>query len=207
MGLRTDRKTILFAPGGSILYLHDREMLVMLKRMLDAGMFGENVQFLVRCPPGDNIGTEPIEGDDRFVVDRPGIKLTSRRKDSEMTAGENDRLNNSLYHSDAVLAVVSTIAIDGQVFGKPVIIIGFDPPGANKDSVLRLGKEPHIKKIVATGLLPVARSEKELSSLVQKSLADPMWNMGDRDTLLRRYAYSIDGSSAKRVSTSVLNVL
>jgi len=203
IGLNPQKQTILFAPCGRILYRHDAELLSMLKRLCDRGAFGD-VQFLVRCPPGDKVDTSAIEDDKRFVIDRPGTNLTGRRKENELSRTDNERLLNSLFHADVVMTVVSSIAIDGTICDRPVIIIGFDPPGASTDTVTKFSTNPHFKKFLDTGLVSVSHSEEELVALATLALREPDFNKESRDDLVRMYAYALDGRSGERVARAVL---
>lgn len=203
-GLDPKKKTILYAPAGKILYPHDKELFSVLLKLLDEELLGKDVQFLVRLPPGDNIDTSVLEGDVRFAIDRPGIKLTSRKKDSEISKEENDRLVNSLFHADVVLVVVSTMVLDGIFCGRPTIILGFDPPNTTGDSIKRLINDPHFKKLVASGLVPVAKDERELGEQITRYLGDEKTHHEKREEIIRRYARALDGQAAVRVISAIL---
>lgn len=207
LGLDPKRKTILFGPGGEILYQHDREVLEMLKRLVDTNAFVQPVQFLVRFPPGDVLDVSPVEGHPLFVIDRPGTNITGRKKESELSPTDNMHLEDSLYHSDIVLTLVSTLAIDGAVFDRPVVILGFDVPGATEQSVRTFSVRMHFKKILESGLLTVPRSEQEFVSAINAYLADPTKDAGVRKRLVSRYAHALDGGSADRVARAILTTL
>lgn len=207
MGLNPKLKTILFAPGGEILYKHDREVLTMLKRLLDSGSFSYPVQFLVRLPPSDIVDTSPVDGDARFIIDVPGTNVTGRRKENEMSPDDNAHLEDTLRHVDMVLTLVSTMAIDGAVFGKPVVIIGFDAPGATRQSVRSFAVRLHFRKFLNFGLLTVPRSEDEFVESVNAYLKDPSLHTRERAEIVSRYAHALDGKSAKRVAETVLREL
>jgi len=207
LGLDPERKTILYGPGGKILYQHDREVLVMLKRLVDTGAFTFPVQFLVRFPPGDTLDTTPIDGDSHFVVDKPGTNITGRKKESEMSALDNAHLEDSLYYADLVLTLVSTLAIDGVVFGKPVVILGFDVPGATKQSMSSFARRLHFKKFLNSDLLSTPRSETEFVETVNAYLQDPTLHDKERAEVVSRYAHALDGKSVERVSKIILSAL
>lgn len=204
MGLDPSKKTILYGPGGVILYKHDREVLVMLKRLVDTNAFSVPVQFLVRFPPGDELDTSPIEGDPNFIIDKPGTNITGRKKESEMTVSDQEHLENSLHHVDLVLTLVSTLAIDGTVFGKPVVILGFDVPGTNKQSVSTFSVRLHFRKLLASGLVTVPKSEAEFVKNINAYLESPNLHNKERLELISRYAYALDGKSAQRVVDVIL---
>lgn len=207
LGLDPARKTILFGPGGELLYQHDREVLEMLKRLVDTNAFGMPVQFLVRFPPGDVLDASPIEGHPHFIIDKPGTNVTGRKKESEITPEDNAHLEDSLYHSDIVLTLVSTLAIDGSVFGKPVVILGFDVPGATKQSVESFAVRLHFRKILGSGLLSVPKSEQEFIDIMHTYLKDSNVNADKRTELVSRYAHALDGKSGERMAQAILHAL
>lgn len=207
MGLDPKRKTILYAPGGEILYKHDREILSMLKRLVDTNAFEHPVQFLVRLPPSDVLDTSPIEGVEHFVIDKPGTNLTGRKKDSEISLADQQHLENSLHHADLVLTLVSTIALDGAFYGKPVAFIAFDAPGADIQSVKTLTIRLHFKKLLESGLVDVPRSEEELVASIDDQLTSPALYEEKRKKLIAQYAYKLDGKSSERVASVILKEL
>lgn len=207
LGLDPTRKTILFGPGGEILYQHDRQVLEMLKRLVDTNAFAVPVQFLVRFPPGDVLDASPVEGHPHFIIDKPGTNVTGRKKESEMTPEDNAHLEDSLYHSDIVLTLVSTLVIDGSVFDRPVVVLGFDVPGATAQSVTSFSVRLHFRKILGSGLLSVPKNEQAFVETINAYLHDPGLNHEKRDTLVKRYAYALDGKSAERMAEAILSAL
>jgi len=207
LGLDPKLKTILFAPGGEILYKHDRQVLMLLKRLLDSGAFVTPVQFLVRFPPGDVLDVSVIEGDQRFIIDKPGTAITARRKENEISKSDNAHLEDSLFHSDLVLTLVSTMAIDGAVFDKPVVILGFDVPGATEQSVRTFSVRLHFRKILGSGLLSVPQNEADFLAQINAYLSNPALDREKRAELVSRYAFALDGKSAERVANAILTKL
>lgn len=204
MGLDPERKTILYGPGGNILYKHDPEVFAMLKRLVDSGAFSSPVQFLVRFPPGDDLDASIIEGHPNFIIDRPGTNITGRKKESEITTKDQEHLENTLHHSDLVLTLISTLVIDGAVFGKPSVIISFDVPGATKQSVSTFSVRLHFRKLLASGLVTAPKNEDELVESVNAYLSDPNFRKEEREELVSRYTYKVDGKSAERVANVIL---
>lgn len=207
LGLDPTRKTILFGPGGEILYQHDRQVLEMLKRLVDANAFAVPVQFLVRFPPGDVLDASPVEEHPHFIIDKPGTNVTGRKKESEITPEDNAHLEDSLYHSDIVLTLVSTLVIDGSVFDKPVVVLGFDVPGATAQSVTSFSVRLHFRKILGSGLLSVPKNEREFVDTMNAYLINPILNSEKRAELVSRYAYALDGRSAERMAEVILSAL
>lgn len=207
MGLDLSKKTILFAPGGKMLYKHDGEILALLKKHTDAGDFIYPMQFLVRFPPGDTLDVESITGDKNFIIDKPGTNVTGRKKESEMSQNDNKRLHHSLLNSDIVITLISTMAIDGTVFDKPVIVIGFDPKEGLPDAVKKFNKRPHFHKFLNSGLVTISHSDEEFVSQINMFLKNPDLNKEKREAIIERYAYKLDRRSSERVAECVLKHL
>ena len=207
LGLDPEKKTILFAPGGKILYKHDDEFLRLVQKGLDAGRLGPNVQWLVRLPPGDKIDASPIVGDTRFVIDDPGTNVTGYKKENELTHEDNQRLVDSLGHADVIVTLASTMAIDGMVLGKPIVIAGFDPKPGLPDSVHKFAQYVHLKKFLGTGLVTVASTDDEFFAVLRAYLEHPERDSEEREALVERYAYKLDGKSSERVAACIVRAL
>ncbi len=207
MGLDIKKKTILFAPGGKILYKHDKEILADLEEYLTNRDFCYPVQFLVRLPPGDRVDISGVVNNHNFIIDDPGTDANNRKKEREMTEKDNQRLNCSLYYSDIVLTLISTMVIDGVSFNKPVVVWGFEPAVGLSDPIKKFTKYAHFKKLIETGLVTVAYSREEFLKQINAFLENPDVNKDDRQKILDAYTYKLDGHSAERVSQIILNLL
>jgi CDP-glycerol glycerophosphotransferase (TagB/SpsB family) len=207
VGLDPNKKTIFFSPGGKILYKHDDEMLAFFKKLLDENKFDMPVQFLVSIQPGDTINTSVIENDERFIVYRFGTNVTGRRKENEIAPDENDRLNDFLYYCDMLVTLVSTMAIDGTVFNKPVIVFAFDPKPGLPDKMAKFGKYKHFEKFLGTGLVTTSYSVNEFVNQVNTFLKNPDINKKEREALLDLYTYKRDGKSSDRFADVILKEL
>jgi len=206
IGLDPSKKMVFYSPGGKILYEHDKEVLALLKKHVDAGDFGEPVQFLVSIPPSDTVDTSVIDNDPNFRVYTFGTNITGRRKDSEMAPGENDLLNNFIYHCDVLITIVSTMAIDGTVFNKPVVVLGFDPAPNLPDKIEKMARYKHFEKFLATGHVTMSRSDEEFVRHMREFLRDRDHNHVHRDAIIERYAYKL-GGSADRVVAAIMTAL
>lgn len=207
VGLDPKKKTIFFSPGGKMLYKHDAEVMALFKKQLDERSFSEPIQFLVSIQPGDTINTATIEGDSRFILYQFGTEVTERRKENEMSPDENNRLNDLIFYSDILVTLVSTMAIDGTVFGKPVIVLGFDPKPGLPDKMSKFAKYKHFEKFLGTGFVTVAHSKEEFAQEVNAFLSNPDLSKEKREALMSRYIYKLDGNSTKRLTECVLSVL
>lgn len=202
VGLDPDKKTIFYSPGGKILYKHDKEVLEVLKECLD--VIDEPVQFLVSVPPSDRIDTTPIERDGRFAIVCLGQNVNGRRKESEFPEEDNMELNTMITYSNILITLVSTMAIDGTVFGKPVIVFGFEPAENLEDPIHKFARYKHFKKFLGTNLVTVSSTKEELVTQIKAFLKDPDLNKKDREALADMYVHKLDGNSGRRVAECLL---
>jgi hypothetical protein len=207
LGLDPKKKWILYAPGGKILYEHDAEILTLFKQLVDDGAFSSPVQFIVRFPPGDTLDTSVVANHPCFVIDDPGTNVTGRKKDSELGKSDQEHLHNSLKHADMVLTLASTIIIDGMVYGKPVVVFGFDPLPNLPDPIEKFTRYVHLRKLLGSGLVTVSKSKEEFVQDMNDALKDPARDKAKQTEVIRRYTLALDGKSGERVATAVLAVL
>ncbi|MSU56522.1 MAG: hypothetical protein EXS51_04445 [Candidatus Taylorbacteria bacterium] len=113
----------------------------------------------------------------------------------------------SLLYSDVIVTVVSTIAIDGLVFHKPVVLFSFEPKDGLSDTIGKFSTNPHFKKFLDSGLIATGHNKLEFIEYLNTYLKDPTADKEKRDQLALRYAYRLDGKSAERVADCLLRVL
>jgi len=205
MGLDPNKKLILFAPAGDILYKYDGEILKLFQELKNKNVFSQKVQFLVRFPPADTIDLNGFEKDEDFVFDEPGINISGVKKESELTRKAAEHLNDSLYYSDIVVAIVSTIAIDAAVFDKPTIILNIK--GHKFHDIKKFLLYDHFKKFISFGLCTLAESESEFIFQVNAYLENLNLDKYKRKEIIRKYCYRLDGHSSKRVARFILQHL
>ncbi len=95
------------------------------------------------------------------------------------------------------------------MFDKPVINVGYNPPGTDKALVdyARYYEFDHYRPIVESGAVEVAYSEADLRHRLVESLLGPEKRRAQRTALIRRFFQnSLDGWSSTRVA-SVLQAL
>ncbi len=209
MGLDPAKRLIFFAPAGARLYKHDGEIFKLLQRLKNDGKFRDQVQFLIRFHPGSKSNMNGFAPEGDFVFDEPGLDLMGTKKQSELTSKDATRLNCSLYYSDIVMTVASTIAIDGAVFDKPTIIFSFNPANNLDDDIKKFMRDFHVhfKKFANFGLCAVANSEEELVRSIDGYIKNPALDREKRQEIVKKYCYKLDGNSSRRVAEFIINNL
>lgn len=96
-------------------------------------------------------------------------------------------LVNVVYHSDVVVNVGSTMAMDFAILDKPGVFIAYDPPSVNGSWTIKdTYKLPHLRSVHEFQPVYWARTAPELSSLVLRALSQPKEKSKERHDWLRK---------------------
>jgi len=181
--------------------------------LLDAirsGAIGQPCDLLVRVHPRDDLRAyDRYAGAPHVVVEKP-FRESARAGDGhavDVTAENTRHLADTLYHSDVVLNVASTIAIEASIFDTPVVNIAFDREPADARpflaSPLRYYSYTHYQQIVRAGAVRIAKSAGEMIDLVNGYLADPSKDAAGRRRVVAEQCEFTDGRSAERLAAAM----
>ena len=174
----------------------------MLAAMTDVGA----PQLLVRVYPKDRTG--------RFADlerRRPDI-LFPRAKwvDAWLTptVEDNQLYTNTLRHVAAGVNVASTVSLELAMFDKPVINVGYNPPGMRpRVDYIRYYDFDHYAPLVREGAVALARSAEEMRAMLRVALTDPTAGRADRQAFIgRMFGDTLDGRSGERVAAVLLQL-
>jgi hypothetical protein len=190
---------------------------LVIDRLLAAIRSGEIRQpcdLLVRVHPRDDLRQyERYAGIPHVVVEKP-FRATARAADGHSVdvSLENTRhLADTMYHSDVVINVASTIAIEAAVFDTPVVNVAFDEDEAGVrpflQSPLRYYSYTHYQQIVRAGGVRIARSAGEMIDLVNGYLADSSRDRDGRRRVVAEQCEFTDGRSAERLAHAISSAL
>ena len=114
-------------------------------------------------------------------------------------------------HSDVVINVASTIAIEASIFDTPVVNIAFDQDDAETrpflTSPLRYYSYTHYQQIVRAGAVRIAKSATELTDLVNGYLVDRSRDAAGRRRVVAEQCEFADGRSAERLAGVIVREL
>jgi len=118
--------------------------------------------------------------------------------------------NSLLRHCSLGVNAASTVSLELMMYDKPVINLGFDPPGSqlgrwNKfERHLRLD---HYRPVAESGAVMIARSPSDLDQMIRYALANPGAQAKERGRFLREmFGDTLDGNSAKRVAQTLASL-
>ncbi|OGM98962.1 MAG: hypothetical protein A2915_03295 [Candidatus Yanofskybacteria bacterium RIFCSPLOWO2_01_FULL_41_34] len=208
IGADPSKKLILFAPAGAVLSNTDWQLCQILKEALENGSLPENVQFLVRNHPQHPADLSKFAGDPSFIIDNPGhMTKAGDRKNIEFRPQDSEHLRNSIYYSDIVMYVATSLGLDSSVFNKPQIMVSFD--GFEKKpyirSVKRYNREDCLYNLVRCGGTKVVKSKEEWIMAINAYLKNPTLDQSGRDEIVKQHLYKIDGKAGERIANILLS--
>jgi hypothetical protein len=183
---------------------------VVIDRLLEAirsGAIAPPCDLLVRLHPRDQLRVyERFAGTPHLVIEKP-FRETARAGDGhdvDVAAEHMRHLADTMCHSDIVINVASTIAIEASIFDTPVVNVAFDEDDADTrpflTSPLRYYSYTHYQQIVRAGAVRIARSAGEMVDLVNGYLADPGRDAAGRRRVVTEQCEFTDGRSAERLA-------
>jgi hypothetical protein len=181
---------------------------------IHSGAIRQPCDLLVRVHPRDDLRQyERYAGIAHVVVEKP-FRATTRAADGhsvDVSVDNTRHLADTMCHSDVVLNVASTIAIEAAIFDTPVVNIAFDEDDAEArpflKSPLRYYSYTHYRQIVRAGGVRIARSAGEMIDLVNSYLADPSRDRDGRRRVVAEQCEFTDGRSAERLARVIATEL
>lgn len=212
IGADPSRKLVTLTTTPNELYAHyDHTLRVMIEAM-NSGRWPSPAQILVRVHPRDDIGRyREFAGMPHVIVEKP-FRQTVSSSDGlavDITADSQRHLADTMRHSDVVVQVASTIAIEAAIFNTPVVNVSFDGerPAEWTRSARRYLKFTHFADIVRQGAVSLAESPEQLVEGVARYLKDPSLETEERRQVVQEQCHFLDGRSAERVAAFVLEAL
>jgi hypothetical protein len=210
IGADPAKRLVMFAPAGSNLSSTDWQLCEILRRALDDGRLPTDLQFLVRNHPQHPADLSQFAGDKRFIVEVPGTRVNpTDYKSTEISPADDEHLRNSVYYSEVVMYIATSLGLDATVFDKPQIIVSFDgwERKPHEVSINRFNSEDCLATMVSQGGTRVARSEKEWIDALSAYLADPSLDAAGRAKARDRHLYRVDGKAGERIARIVSDAL
>ncbi|MDP7196645.1 MAG: CDP-glycerol glycerophosphotransferase family protein [SAR202 cluster bacterium] len=196
------KRLIFLSPVGDKFADIDWIFFEILDEAIKQNELPNDLQVLVRVPPGDTLDLSKFDKSENIIFDYPGIQFGEKyRKENEMSYGDLLHLADSIYHSELVVTGPSTIVIDGAVFGKPIIFLNFD--GTENKPYYPSNNHyydfNHMQNITKTFGTSNANNGGELIFLINQYLNDPNIKNEERRRIVREQGFKLDGNASKRV--------
>ncbi len=209
IGLDPERPFLLFGMSSPTVSPREIDVVEWLSDAVRRGDFGSEIQLVVRPHPQNIQGytadsswlprLESLTGGP-VVVDYPVMEKSKLAWN--MKADDLPRLVNLLSGCAICLNSGSTLAIDGIIHDRPVILSLFD---GDADipwhrSIKRYNDVIHMRKLIELGGLRVATSFDELGEHIRSYLADPSLDSNGRARTRLRECGKIDGRACSRIA-------
>ncbi len=205
IGADPSRKLVTLTTTPLELYAHYDRVIRALVDAMNGGRWPEPSQILVRVHPRDDRKRyTAFEGLPGVIVEKP-FKETVRAGDGmavDVTAETQRHLANTMAHSDVVVQVASTIAIEASIFDTPVVNVSFDgeTPSPFVKSARRYLEFTHFANIIKRGAVRDASTPEEMVELVGRYLAEPALDREGRRQVVLDQCQFLDGRAAERVA-------
>jgi hypothetical protein len=204
------RRLITFSTGAPQALPEEPELVELVWNAINRGDVRDRPQLLVRLHPHD-----PTDRFDALSKRCPGLLVrhpwASRLVGSWFVPSFQDLalLTNTLRHSDVLVNILSTMALDGMILDRPAVcpIFSTRPTTAAavylRDSIL-FG---HIRDLVETGAVSLARNAEQLIGAINTALEQPHAGEGLRRRAVRRLCGVVDGHAGDRIAAAILGAL
>jgi hypothetical protein len=212
VGADPERKLVTLTTTPRELYPHHDHVLRMIVDANAQRRFPAPVQVLVRLHPRDDLRHyAEFEGCPDVILEKP-FRDTVRAGDGlavDVTADSQQHLADTLQHSDVIVNVASTIAIEAAIFDTPVVNIAFD--GAMESEFARSAQRyyrfTHYVNVTRHDAVRVAATPEAMVTEIARYLAEPERDTAGRQRVVQEQCQFTDGRAAARVAALVLDDL
>lgn len=193
------------------LYPHHDHALRVLVDAIRTGALPPS-QILVRLHPRDERAHyAAFEQVPEVILEKP-FRSTVRAGDGmavDVTAESQQHLADTLRHSDVIVNVASTIAIEAAIFDTPVVNIAFDGEQESEfaRSARRYYRFTHYVNITRHDAVRVAWQPAELVQAVARYLENPALDRDARRRVVLEQCQLLDGRAAERVADVLIDDL
>jgi len=212
IGADPDRKLITVTTTPRALYANHDRVLQVLVDAIRHRRFPCPAQILVRLHPRDDLHHyAEFENTPEVILEKP-FRPTVRAADGltvDVTAENQQHLADTLRHSDVIVNVASTIAVESAIFDTPVVNVAFDGVAESEftQSARRYYRFTHYANVTRRGAVQVAATPDELVAAVTRYLIDPSLDAEGRRRVMLEQCQFLDGRAAQRVADVVLDDL
>lgn len=147
---------------------------------------------------------ERFDGTGNVILDRTPLAF----RFPEGATSDALHLANTLRHSDVVLNIASTIAIEACIFDTPLVNIAFDGYEKKKyiDSIAKYYDFSHYASLLEMGGMKVARDQDQLLGCINDYLKDPQLDGAARRRIAEVECRYCDGTASERIANYVTKV-
>lgn len=210
--LDSEKKLIVYAFSGKAGLDIEFSVLKILHDAIEAGDIKDKVQVLVRPYPRYDFSKENLDSIKNkfgFNAISPVAHPFGEKNDWEFDSEAITLLTSTLNHADLIITMYSTFFIEGAIFDRPLIAVGFDGE-KNLDywnSAKRFFNWNHLAEIKPLEGIAVANDRKDFIEKINRYLDQPNLDTEGRKRIVRLESQFTDGLSGERVAKTILREL
>lgn len=209
IGISSDRPFVLYTTGIDNHFPEEHRTVELVARLLLEIDMVPKPQLVVRTYVK---GTSP-EMKALAARELPGVVFPQVQWDEKWFTPQYEDLavyTSLLSLTSLGINAASTVSLELMMHDKPVINLGFDPPGSNLPHHMRFAKHlgfNHYRPVVQSGAVMVARSVGDMSHMLRRGLSQPTIDPKNRHRFIRQmFDDTLDGASGKRVAEQLLGL-
>lgn len=209
LGADPKRKLIYFL-ATSTQVIHDQTRAV--KALIDAvrsDRLAQHAQLLIRFHPGADMSSwkELFQGPHVFFQEpTAAFQALAATNAGGWKSDDKWVLPESICHCDVLINGISTTAIEGAIFDKPVVCFAFDGDLERNQFMKDYCSNTHYKKLLALDGIRVAWDEPELLQAINNYLRDPNLDQQGREAIRVKECYLLDGKAGERIGRFLLEL-
>ena len=211
IGLSQGRPYILYTTGMYPVFLEEHKMVLSLINFLKKIEKSIRPQLVVRTYIKGN-SDEMVSLAEKYKNDKD-IIFPAVAWDNKWNMPLHKDLyiyTNLLRYASIGINAASTVSIELMIHNKPVINLGFEPPGSSLPAWTRFSQHvdyEHYLPLIQSKSVRVAKSFEDLTRLVLKSLKSPRFMEKNQKSFLDSLFHNhLDGKSAKRIAKAMLEI-
>ncbi len=202
---RDTKKIILYVATGDR-YINNNMVDCEVLEMLSANLSAHE-SIVVRLPIADTMNC--LGGKEKYAhvyFDQVDKQRFARRKFVEISKADDVHLQNLLRCCDIVVTGPSTMCIDGALFDKPIVLIGFNGKGQRSyyNSIARYYDYNHFEPILASKGVWYVESERELLEALEAYRKNPVLNKEGRKKLVDEQAGGLLGEASEKLASTII---
>lgn len=216
LGLNPSKPYLFFGMSSPRFAPLEIDIVEHLAEQIEAGVFGENMQFIARPHPQNVVGYMAdltwLGRLDALVSERVKIdypQLVDSKLQWSMKQSDMIRLSNMLYGAACCINSGSTVSIDSFMVDTPAVITAFDAH-EERDywfSARRVTDFPHMKKFLSFKGASISRDFDELTAHLKNYIENPKANWEARQHARYMETGENDGRATERVCDVLLEIL
>lgn len=201
LGIDPQKRIIFFGAMEHFWFPHDDRIARVFDELVESGKVPGDCVMLFRPYPGSTGSIERLKGLRHVIPDTRSFTLLVADK-WEMREQETAHLMNSISHSEMVVTVASTLAMDGIVLGKPAISVGlnFDSIPYWFSAARFLDYWSHWRVLLGTGGVRRVDTPTEFAEAIQTYLSNPTEDGEGRARVKEQFLDPCDGHAGERVA-------